>query len=162
MPLLCLVLIIAYNNLNWQLMSYVNLKMEMRLECVYRTGIARKRAALEYRHVENNDTWELINRVGSLLVILMAQVWWAGLAIVAISVPLFRLAIKSGQQMYEKNKQTAGKRSWTACAIWQGLRQLLSRRAMKPCFPGNLAALTCPAASGSAWQSPGDFSGAMT
>ena len=110
MPLLCLILIVAYNNLNWQLMSYVNLKMEMRLDFVYRTGIAQKRASLEYRHVENNDTWELINRVcadpvgkllggfnnicgianivlrvGSLLVILMAQVWWAGLAIVALS-----------------------------------------------------------------------------
>lgn len=130
MPLLCLILIVAYNNLNWQLMSYVNLKMEMRLDFVYRTGIAQKRASLEYRHVENNDTWELINRVcadpvgkllggfnnicgianivlrvGSLLVILMAQVWWAGLAIVAISVPLFRLAVKSGQQMYEENKE---------------------------------------------------------
>ncbi len=130
MPLLCLILIVAYNNLNWQLMSYVNLKMEMRLNFVYRTGIAQKRAALEYRHVENNNTWELINRVcadpvgkllggfnnicgianivlrvGSLLVILMAQVWWAGLAIVAISVPLFRLAVRSGQQMYEENKE---------------------------------------------------------
>lgn len=130
MPLLCLILIVAYNNLNWQMMSYVNLKMEMRLDFVYRTGIAQKRASLEYRHVENNDTWELINRVcadpvgkllggfnnicgianivlrvGSLLVILMAQVWWAGLAIVAISVPLFRLAVKSGQQMYEENKE---------------------------------------------------------
>ena len=129
-PLLCLIAIVAYNNLNWQLMSYINLKMAMRLEFAYRTGIVEKRAALEYRHVEDNDTWELINRVcsdpvgkltggfdnilgaanivlrvGSLLVILMAQVWWAGLAIVAISIPLFRLAIKGGHQIYEENKE---------------------------------------------------------
>ena len=129
-PLLCLIAIVTYNNLNWQLMSYINLKMQMRLDFVYRTGIAEKRAALEYRHVEDNDTWELINRVcgdpvgklmdgfnnilgaanivlrvGSLLAILMAQVWWAGLAIVAISVPLFRLAVKGGQQIYEENKE---------------------------------------------------------
>ena len=62
-PLLCLIAIVAYNNLNWQLMSYINLKMAMRLEFAYRTGIVEKRAALEYRHVEDNDTWELINRV---------------------------------------------------------------------------------------------------
>ena len=130
MPLLCLILMVTYNNLNWQLMSYVNLKTEMRLNLVYRTEIAQKRAGLEYRHVEDNETWELINRVckepvekllggfhnilgaanivlrvGSLLVILMAQVWWAGLAVVAMSVPLFRLAIRSGKQIYDQNKE---------------------------------------------------------
>lgn len=129
-PLVCLMLIVAYNNLNWQLMSYVNLKLEMGLTRVYRTQIARKRAGLEYRHIEDNDTWELINRVcsdpvgkltggfdnimgaaniilrvGSLLVILMAQVWWAGLSIVGMSVPLFYLAVKSGQKIYEENKE---------------------------------------------------------
>ena len=56
-PLLCLIAIVAYNNLNWQLMSYINLKKAMRLEFAYRTGIVEKRAALEYRHVEDNDTW---------------------------------------------------------------------------------------------------------
>ena len=30
-PLLCLIAIVAYNNLNWQLMSYINLKMAMGL-----------------------------------------------------------------------------------------------------------------------------------
>lgn len=130
LPLLFLILIVAYNNLNWQLMSYVNLKLEMRLNFVYRTEMAQKRAGLEYKHVEDNDTWELINRVckepvekllggfnnilgaanivlrvGSLLVILMAQVWWAGLAIVAMSVPLFGLAIRSGKQIYDQNKE---------------------------------------------------------
>lgn len=129
-PLAGLMLIVAYNNLNWQLMSYINLKLEMRLTCVYRTEIAQKRAKLEYRHIEDNDAWELISRVcddpvgkvtggfqsimgaanivlrvGSLLVILMAQVWWAGLAIVGMSAPLFYLAIKSGQQIYEENKE---------------------------------------------------------
>ncbi len=130
LPLLSLILIVAYNNLNWQIMSYVNLKLEMRLTYRYRTEMAQKRAGLEYKHVEDNDTWELINRVckepvekllggfnnilgaanivlrvGSLLVILMAQVWWAGLAIVAMSVPLFGLAIRSGKQIYDQNKE---------------------------------------------------------
>lgn len=130
LPLLSLILIVAYNNLNWQIMSYVNLKLEMRLTYRYRTEMAQKRAGLEYKHVEDNDTWELINRVckepvekllggfnnilgaanivlrvGSLLVILMAQVWWAGLAIVAMSVPLFGLAIRSGRQIYDQNKE---------------------------------------------------------
>lgn len=130
LPLFGLMLIVAYRNLNWQLMSYIDLKMEMALTSVYRTEITQKRAGLEYRHIEDNDTWELIGRVcddpvgklaggfqnvleaanivlrvGSLLLILMVQVWWAGIAIVGISVPLFYLAVRSGQKAYEENKE---------------------------------------------------------
>ena len=129
-PLVYLMLIVAYNGLNWQLMSYINLKFEMTMTRVYRSAIAEKRAKLEYRHIENNDTWDLINRtcsdpvgkisggfnnllsavyiilrVLSLLVILMAQVWWAGLTIVAISIPLFSLAIKGGKETYKANQE---------------------------------------------------------
>ncbi len=129
-PLLWLILIVAYNNLSGTLMNFVNLKLEMRLTLKYRSAMAHKRAALEYRYIEDNDAWELIRRtcedpvgkisggfdnimgaaeillrVGSLLAILMAQVWWAGLAIVAISAPLFVLALKSGKEIYEENKE---------------------------------------------------------
>lgn len=132
LPLLAMILIIFYNNLNWQLMSYINLKSEMRLTRLYRSTMAEKRARLEYQYIEDNDTWDLVNRtctdpvgkvnggfdnmmgavgilvrVISLLMILMAQVWWVGIAIVAISVPLFALAIKSGRKIYEENKEAA-------------------------------------------------------
>lgn len=130
LPLLGLVLLITYNNLNWQLMSFVNLRSEMKLTRVYRSQVVEKRARLEYRCVEDNETWDLINRtctdpvgkigggfdsltgaagivlrVGSLLSILMAQVFWAGIAIVAMSVPLFVLAVRSGKEIYEENKE---------------------------------------------------------
>ncbi len=130
-PLFGLLLLIGYNNLNWQLISFVDVKSQMRLTRVYRAEIVAKRARLEYRHIEDNDTWELIHRVcndpvgkinggfqnlmgaadivlrvTSMLVLLMAQVWWAGLAIVAMSVPLFFLAIKSGKQIYEEDKES--------------------------------------------------------
>mgnify|MGYP000951245753 FL=1 len=35
----------------------------------------------------------------------MAQVWWAGLTIVAISIPLFALAIKGGKETYKANQE---------------------------------------------------------
>ncbi len=129
LPLAGLILIIAYTNLNWQIISCINLKSEIRLTQAYKAELAQKRAKLAYRYIEDNDTWDLINRVckepvekinggfgnvlgagglvlqvGSLLAILLAQVWWAGLAIVAMSVPLFFLAIKGGKQIYEENK----------------------------------------------------------
>lgn len=62
LPLLGLVLLITYNNLNWQLMSFVNLRSEMKLTRVYRSQVVEKRARLEYRCVEDNETWDLINR----------------------------------------------------------------------------------------------------
>lgn len=127
-PLLLLMLFVAYSGLNRQLISYANLKYEMQLTKVYRSAMAEKRAKLEYRHIENNETWDLLTRtctdpvkkisagftsitdsvniilrVFSLLFVLMAQVWWAGIAIVAISAPLFYLAAQGGKATYEAN-----------------------------------------------------------
>lgn len=127
-PLILLMLMVAYSYLSWQLMSFINLKAEMKLTREYRSAVAEKRAKLEYRHIENNDTWDLISRtcqdpvakiqggfdnimgaadiiirVISLLTILISQVWWAGIAIVAMSVPLFFLAVKGGRETYKAN-----------------------------------------------------------
>lgn len=156
LPLLWLILIVAYNNLNWQLISFIDLKSEMRLTTEYRSAVAHKRAALEYRYIEDNDTWDLIRRtcedpvgkisggfdnimgaaeilirVGSLLTILMAQVWWAGLAIVAISVPLFALALKGGKAIYEENKEAMKftRRADYLRSVLQG-RESVEERAM--------------------------------
>ena len=130
MPLTGLMLIIIYQYLNTSLISYINLKLEMRLTEVIRTEIADKRSKLEYRHIENNDSWDLITRtcgdpigkinggfdnvlgalniiirVISLLAILVTQVWWAALVIVAICIPLFSLAIKGGKATYKANQE---------------------------------------------------------
>ena len=130
LPLFSLLLIIVYNGFYEKISSFLALRTEMKLTAVYRSAIAEKRARLKYMHIENNDTWDLISRVcknpveriqggfsnimrctgivlrvGSLLVILVTQVWWAGLAIVSISVPLFFLAFKAGNAIYEANKE---------------------------------------------------------
>lgn len=130
-PLLVwLFLIIIYNGFYEKIASFLALRVEMKLTTIYRSAIAEKRARLEYMHVENNDTWDLISRVcknpverlqggfsniincasiilriASLLAILITQVWWAGLAITAISIPLFALAMKAGNAIYEANKE---------------------------------------------------------
>lgn len=125
-PLILLILMVAYTYLNWHLISYINMKAEMKLTREYRSALVEKRAKLKYEHIENNDTWDLITRictdpvakiqggfdnllsaadiiirVVSLLIILMAQVWWAGIAIVAMSAPLFYLAVKGGREIYK-------------------------------------------------------------
>jgi len=125
LPLVFMTLLTAYYFLSDILFSLARSVMGIKLNQVFRPAVAQKRAALEYRHIENNDTWELISRVGkdpgrkveegfgsilelgiiiintaSIFVVIATQVWWAALAIIAISVPLFVIALKSGKQMY--------------------------------------------------------------
>ncbi len=130
LPLFLLMLTIIYSYLNEHLMRFVNLKLRMRMTTLCKKDIIEKRAKLQYQHVENDDTWDLISRtcgdpiekiiegfdnllnissivirVVSILVILMFQVLWAGVVIITISVPLFFLAIKAGKEAYEASKE---------------------------------------------------------
>ena len=125
-PLILLVLITAYTVLAGHLSQFMNLRIEIKLNREYRVQMVEKRARLAYTHVENNETWDLVSRVCedpaqqirngmnnivsatdilvrvfSLLIVLVGQVWWAGLAIVGISLPLFALAIKAGKSNYQ-------------------------------------------------------------
>ncbi len=130
LPLLATLLMILYLNIEGVILDFLKLKFDIQLLEKFRLALVEKRARLEYRHVESNDAWELVNRVCekpsdrisggfanllralsivvtvlSLLSIITVQVWWAGLAILGFSVPLFMLAIKSGQNSYEANKE---------------------------------------------------------
>lgn len=130
LPLILIGLLVAYQLLNWSAIRLILEKMEMRLNREYRSAIVEKRAKLEYCHIENNDTWDLISRtcdqsvqqimngfdnllsmaqllvnMGSMMLIVMTQVWWIGLLIIAVSVPLFAVAIKGGKETYKANKE---------------------------------------------------------
>jgi spore germination protein KA len=83
----------------------------------YRSALIEKRSKLDYKYIENNQTWDLITRtckdplgkisggmrnlldivgivinIGSLIIILMTQVWWAALVILLVTIPLLILA----------------------------------------------------------------------
>ena len=130
LPLFLIMGIIAYQYLTWSVMSIVNLKLQIRLTESFKNAIVEKRSKLQYRYIENNDTWDLINRacgdpvgrvssgldqilgaadliirVVSVLLIVMTQVWWAGLVMIAISVPLFYISVKAGKTNYDANKE---------------------------------------------------------
>jgi len=132
LPMLFLMAIIAYQNISWTFMGLIRTKLSMKLNEQFRTAVVEKRAKLEYCHIENNDTWELINRacsdpagriygglgiflgmvdiiirVASILMILITQVWWAAIVIIAFSVPLFYISLKSGKVEYEAYKEAA-------------------------------------------------------
>lgn len=129
-PLLSLILLVAFGYLSWYADSYASAKLEMKLTLTYRPAMVEKRARLRYEHIENSESWELISRtcrepverilqgftsivdgasllitVASLLCVLMAQVWWAGLLILLVSIPLFWLSLRAGQKGYEEDKK---------------------------------------------------------
>lgn len=130
LPLIFLLLIIIYTNINDVLMGFINTKLDMKLMETFEEAVVEKRAKLEYWHIENNDTWEIVNRVctntseniyngfknlldcgdfviqiASFLSLLFSKVWWAALVIIAFSVPLFYVSIKSGKTDYDAFKE---------------------------------------------------------
>ena len=131
-PLAFIFLLAAHQYITFALMGFVKAKADIRLTEAFRAAVTEKRAALEYRHVENNETWDLLERVGkdpagrlgggfdimlrmgdmvirigAVLSILIAQVWWAALVILCFSAPLLWLAVKSGKAHYDTSKEAA-------------------------------------------------------
>lgn len=130
--LFAIILLIAYSWVTGALANLTNVKLNLGLEKNYQTAVMDKRARLQYQHIENPETWDLIQRVtsqpeaqlasgynllisltagilriGGILGILIAEVWWAALVILSFSIPLFALAVKSGRASYQVSKETA-------------------------------------------------------
>ncbi len=136
LPLSCYMLIVIYNYLkNVIIFNFVNIRFDMKIFRYFRADMINKRAKLKYEHVENNDTWELINRtsnnllgsiasgfngildiidlilqVTSVLLIIFTQVWWVALVILALAVPFTLLAVRGGKEVYEADKEAEEKR----------------------------------------------------
>ena len=137
-PLIYLLLIVAYGTVSNTVDHFTTLGIDQQLAGTYRAEILEKRARLAYCNIEDNATWDLITRVckepelqirtafcnilemvsivvrvGSLLLLITTQVWWAGIVILAISVPLFLISKKAGQKEYTawKEAQTPSRRA---------------------------------------------------
>lgn len=120
-----LIVTISYFWITKSFITLFNTKIENTLRERFRLEVTKKRASLAYKHIENHETWDLIKRVTDMpeikikdayhqllsfialiikiigvLTLLITQVWWIPFIIVAFSVPLFVLAIKSGKANY--------------------------------------------------------------
>lgn len=132
LPLTLVIVFIAYNWISSQLIKLVEVKLGIKLREKFRVFITEKRAKLKYKHIENKDTWDLISRVAKdpevqyvnayktlldmaslvirilgILLVLVTQVWWSAVIILAVSIPLFALALKSGKANYEVNREVS-------------------------------------------------------
>ena len=124
-----IILIIAYSWLAESFGQLIREKAQLAIRQNYRTKIIDKCAKLNYRYIEDADSWNLISRVtldleknilngynsfldlaaitinivGVLAYIFLAA-WWAGLVIVFFIVPLFYFSIKSGRANYQVSR----------------------------------------------------------
>ena len=128
-PIIILIVLLAYIWVSDKLAKLVEAKLEIKLRESFKTSIMEKRAKLEYRYIENHETWNLLSRVSKdseikcndayknllamckfsikvigLLFILFTKVWWTPLVIIAISVPLLKLALKGGKASYDAER----------------------------------------------------------
>ncbi|MEI6287326.1 MAG: ABC transporter ATP-binding protein [Bacillota bacterium] len=130
-PLGAIGAIMLYSQLAEKLVYFARVRLVNRLRARLGERLLEKYAELAWKNLENTETADLIARVMkepeqrlislfeqltgaialvitivSLVSIIIAQAWWAGLIIVAVSTPLFWLAIKSGKANYEADRIT--------------------------------------------------------
>jgi ATP-binding cassette subfamily B protein len=133
LPIAVLLGVMIYQTMiNFVVMSYLNCKRKIYFRRILRPLIIAQVANLSYRHIENQDTADLISRVvpefdgevvncynvvlslgGQVLSMLgvigtvMTRAWWAGLIIIASAVPLMFIAKKAGERSYDARRETS-------------------------------------------------------
>lgn len=125
-----LLILIIFSYCSGSIESYFKLKTEIQIGKKYVEVLLKKTASLPYCYVEDENSYQLIDRVCkeadnrviaglqylmdiselvirvmSLLFILSMQVWWVGIAIVAAAIPLFKLSIRAGKENYDAMKE---------------------------------------------------------
>lgn len=125
--LLTLILIGALGSVSELFLTHIRLSLKRKLN----PAIVKRHAALDFKHIENAQSWELISRVArnpaesvldgfggfisfarialsvtSFFVLIVTQIWWAALVIVIFAIPMFWLSIWIGKKRYESNRDS--------------------------------------------------------
>lgn len=130
-----IIIVAALIGINWISLKVSNLavtKLECGIRENFRLKVTKKISSLEYKYIEDKDTWDLIMRVtkdlernlseaftgllelsaiaisaGGLIVILTSQIWWSGIVITMLAIPLTIIALKSGKVNYNANREAS-------------------------------------------------------
>lgn len=104
-------------------------KINVDLQRSVKPAIVKRFAAVNYKYIEDDKSWELISRVSrdpvksitdgvsafmqftqiiisivSVLALIVSQVWWAALIILLFSVPMFLLSMRAGKKNYQAER----------------------------------------------------------
>lgn len=126
LPLCGIVAVLIWTHLGEAISGFAQIRIGIRLQEVMQTEFFRKLAVTEYASMEDPHIQDLIERVGknpekqvqqmgssiialftllaqnfSVLLIVLAHSWWAGLIMVLAAIPLVMQSIKAGKQGYQ-------------------------------------------------------------
>jgi len=129
-PVAFLAGIMLYNALIGVLMNLIDCSRNIYYRKKLVPEMLAKRARLEYRHIENPKTADLINRVCppfagnvwemytrildivnltvyvmGIVITLFTQVWWVAVTMLIASIPILYIATKAGKQSYDADKE---------------------------------------------------------
>ncbi len=125
-----LLLVLGMNTTIDSFTELISARINLDLRRKIKPEVVRIHASLDYRHIENNQSWELISRVSrdpvqaimdglgglmqmldmvvaiaSILLVIVTQVWWAMFIIIAFSVPMFWLSMRAGRKNYQASQE---------------------------------------------------------
>ena len=129
-PVAFLAGIMLYYSLIGVLMNLIDCSRNIHYRAKLVPEMLAKRARLEYRHIENPKTADLINRVCppfaanvwdmyirimdivnltvfvmGIMITLFTQVWWIAVTMLIASIPILYIATKAGIQSYDAEKE---------------------------------------------------------
>ena len=131
LPLILMLVMAVYGKLENAISQIANIHQRLSLYKTLRLAITERRARLKYAYVEDNDTYDLIQRVStqpaervsgtldeviwltsmsmhlfSLLIVLFINVGWLALIVVAAAIPAQYVAMKNGRKVYTGFKES--------------------------------------------------------
>lgn len=129
-PVVLLIAIMIYNTTVDSVMALVDCKRNMYFRSILTPQMLEKQANLKYRHIENPDTADLIERVcpkfadnvwnmyiqilnvvnlviyvASILISLAMQIWWLSLSMLLSVMPILYISTKAGERGYNADRE---------------------------------------------------------
>ena len=128
-PLIILLLVLGVSVTMGSIMQLVKASVSLNLQRKLKPDIVRIHSQLDFKHIENAKSWELISRVSrdpvksvmdgfdglmqimhvvvtimSVLILIASQVWWAAPIIIIFSTPMFWLSMYAGKKNYQAGR----------------------------------------------------------
>jgi ATP-binding cassette subfamily B protein len=123
---------VGWRRISYRVGTIFTSRLRIRAAAQMNIALTEKRARLQYYLIENQDSWNLINRVSGkpetqvttmlqrsynlmlyiirifgVLYIVFTQVWWIGILTAVLCMPLVFVSLKSGEKNYSAKKQVA-------------------------------------------------------
>lgn len=130
LPLVLLLFTLGVSTTIGALVQLVSSRINLNLQRKLKPSVVKIYAALDYKHIESTESWELISRVSrdpvksimdginafvqflqiiisvaSVLILIVTQVWWAALIILTFSTPMFWLSMRAGKKNYQAGRE---------------------------------------------------------